>query len=923
VHAKSLFASSALTLVALLSANSAFAQAAQPAQVDEVVVTGTLISRSDANSPNPISVVTNQQIVEAGTLNITEVLKQDPALGVNSRSNTLTLNGAGASNVNLRNLGSNRTLALVNGRRLPVFSDPIGNSSQDTTILPSNLIQRVDVLRDGASTTYGADAVAGVVNFILRDKFDGFQTEAYYGQSEQGDGEAYRLSALMGKTWDRGSVVFSALYQDQDPILMSRRSWARPAIQTLASPVSANTYGSNNTPGGAILSAASGAQLACYPFAGGGVIPQTDANCPRYDSSVETSLTGGTTLRNFGLVARYDVTDKIRFSADVFQSRRESYNSISAAQILTSGLTGAFPAGFRVLATSTNNPFGQDVNIRWRPATYGSRPTMATTNQVYANFGLDGKLFDDRVTWNITQTYSQSDALIRTPNQINSVALNNLLNTAACAADRVCTGIGAVPNIANLLSGATRLTAAQQSYMFFTQTSDNKFSSAQTIATASGTLFKLPAGDVDLAVGYEHRKETGKITPDALTQQGVAIGSFVFPTDGQFSTNEAFGELNIPLVKDAPLMKDLSVDLQGRYSDFSNFGGAKTYKIGVNWTPIEGIRFRGGYGTSFRAPGVIELYGGGVGATSSIQDPCNSGAGGLRATNSAVNANCNALGVPANFVQSGTALPTRSGGNPALEPERGRTITFGVVFQPDYLPGLLATVDAYDIRIRDAIGAGNTQNNLNNCYADTTLAARSANSDDICFSFGNRQVNGQLDRILTRSINLQEVYTSGVDMNLRYRWQELPMVSGSFTADMRASYLRSYKQQGVQLANTFNGGVDGSSAFPRLRGNLTGTYSQPLFDIQWQVNYVDSIRDQFYGTSVPVVNIKGYSGVPTYFSHDLLVRVRPMDGLRVSVGVNNLFDKDPPYALVLTRNSLATVHDQVGRYYFMTIAKDW
>jgi hypothetical protein len=198
------------------------------------------------------------------------------------------------------------------------------------------------------------------------------------------------------------------------------------------------------------------------------------------------------------------------------------------------------------------------VNIRWRPATYGARPTLATTNQVYANFGLDGKLFDDRVTWNITHTYSQSDALVRTPNQINSVALNNLLNTAACAADRVCTGIGAVPNIANLLSGATRLTAAQQSYMFFTQTSDNKFSSAQTIATASGTLFKLPAGDVDLAVGYEHRKETGKITPDALTQQGVAIGSFVFPTDGQFSTDEAFGELNIPLVKDAPLMKDLT-----------------------------------------------------------------------------------------------------------------------------------------------------------------------------------------------------------------------------------------------------------------------------------------------------------------------------------------------------------------------------
>jgi iron complex outermembrane receptor protein len=166
-------------------------------------------------------------------------------------------------------------------------------------------------------------------------------------------------------------------------------------------------------------------------------------------------------------------------------------------------------------------------------------------------------------------------------------------------------------------------------------------------------------------------------------------------------------------------------------------------------------------------------------------------------------------------------------------------------------------------------------------------------------------------------------YTSGVDLNLRYRRDELGFLPGSFTADMRMSYVRSFKLQGVQLINTLNGGVDGLAAYPRLRGNLTGTYSQRAFDVQWQVNFVDAVRDLNYGASIPVTNLKNYSGVPQYFSHDLLVRLRPMDGFRLSVGVNNLFDKDPPYAFVSVRNASSVLHDQIGRYYFMTVTKEF
>jgi len=920
MKAKTFITSSIAAITAAISTHPALAQDTTSTEGGVIVVTGSIITRSDANSPSPISIVGAQEITEAGTLNITEVLKEDPSLGVTSRSNTNVLNGAGASGVDMRNLGNRRTLALVNGRRMPLFADALGTAFQDTTIIPSNLLERVDILRDGASTTYGADAVAGVVNFILREKYDGLQVEGYTGISNRGDAFAYRISALAGHTWDRGSILFSALYSDQDAPLLSDRDWAHPAIQSIGAVGSSNVVGSNNTPGGTILSA-SGQVLECFPFSVG-VIPHP-SGCDWYDSAYETSLINDITLRNVGFVGRYELTDNVRVFADVFQSRRESSNEISATQILTSTLTGIYPTGFRISAASAGNPYSQDINLRWRPSDYGSRPTFAVSNQFYANVGLDGSLADDRIHWTVSHTFSSSEAATRRPNDIDSVALYNLLNSQACAADIICAGVGTIGNIRDLLSGATPLTQAQQDYLFYDLVSDNKFTSAQTIATLSARLFTLPGGDVNAAVGFEHRKETGRLTPDEKTQSGVGIGTFIFPTDGRFHTNEVFGELDLPFLADVPLAEELTLNLQGRYSDFSNFGGAFTYKIGMNYAPVEGLRFRASYGTSFRAPDVLELYGGGVGRRTALNDPCNGTAGGQRATNAQVDANCDALGVPENYFQPDNSLPNRDGGNSALRPEKGRTFTVGAVLQPAFLPGFTATVDYYDIKITDAISAGNVQLNLSNCYASPNLAARSADPADVCFSFGNRLPNGDLDRVLTRAFNVAEQSTSGFDLNLNYERPELGFMPGGFSARLRLSHVESFKNQGVELAGTFSGGVDGRDTYPNWRGNLTTTYSLSNVDIQWKINYVDGVRDLTYGTTTPRDNIMNYSGPPTYFSHDLLIRWSAADDLHLSIGINNVFDKDPPYARVSTRNASSVLHDNMGRYFFMTVSKEF
>jgi len=912
-----------LALGAMLFSSGAAAQESTAADAgsaadDEIVVTGSLLARSDATSATPITVVGSEQILDSGTLSISDVLRKDPALGSQSRGPGTGLNGAGINAVDLRNLGNQRTLALVNGHRYPKFSDVLGNSGQDITGIPSYLIKQVEVLRDGASTTYGADAVAGVVNFILNDKFDGLQLDAYSGISSRGDGFSYRVSGLIGLASDRGSLVFGAGYQHQDDIPQQNRKWAIPII-TGFNAAGAPIYGTTFTPGGRVTAATgipgspANSLLACYPVDGGttNIAPA----CGTYDGALQTSLYSASTVKSAGAIGRYEVTDNIRLKVDAFYTNRASSQDIAAIQANTGSTLGVYPAGFVIPSTNSNNPYGRDIRLTWRPAQYGPRSTITDSDTLFANFGFDGTVFGDW-KWEVTHTYGKTKSTQRTLNQMDSSAFFNLLNPAACAANAVCAAVGPVTNIAALLQQATPLTDAQRDYLLKDVTANISFVSQQTLATLGGTIFELPAGDVGLAIGLEHRSERGSIRPDALLQSGVLVGSQVLETRGKFSTKEVFAELNVPLLADTPFFEELTVNLQGRYSDFSNFGSAGTYKIGVNWSPIEDLRFRGAYGTSFRAPDVLELYSGGSVATSAVQDPCN--AAGLRATNTTVNANCNALGVPANFQQPQTALPYRLGGNPELQPEKGRTLTLGAVFTPRFIPGLTLTADYYDVRVRDAIANTDVQNNLNTCYAAGDFATRAATPGDICFGFNDRGPTSALGRLNAIRINSATLRAKGIDMSANYRTRDL-LAPGELDLMFRLSYLDSFVSQGIEYQGQYVSGVTGFESHPEWQGSATINYTIGQFGIQWATNFVDRMRDRGFGTSVPVNNSLGYSGTPRYFSHDLLLRVTDVGNTDFAFGINNLFDKDPPYAFVTTRNTLSGVYDIIGRHFYMTV----
>lgn len=897
-----------LACVALLFSSAAsLAQSETDDAIEEVVVTGSRIVRSDATAPSPITIVTADELERAGTLSLTDALRLDPAVGSASAGPSLTLRNAGRHSINLRNLGGQRTLTLVDGKRIPIFSDAIGNSGQDISSIPSAMIGRVELLRDGASTAYGADAVAGVVNIILDDEYDGAEVDAYYGVSTRGDGIGYRLSGKVGHTFDRGSVLFAGQYSKQNDIPLSSRDWARNVISSIG----AQTRGRINGPGGLVYGF-DGSVIACYPHEGG---PNVAPDCPTFDAAHQYSLIGASELRSIGGLARYELTDTLALSADAFYSNRTGFHTIPASrQLDTRSIIGPYATGFAIPATSAANPYGEDVTLFWRPSQYGPQATDSESNMFWGSVGLSGVL-NDRFDWEVSHTYSRTSGYSELSNVPNAVHLRLLLNPDQCAQDPICGPLGGIGSLADILSQASRLSDAQQDYVFQTASNRNVFSTQQTIATIGGSLFSMDAGDVSGVIGYERRKEAGTMTPGTYLSSGQSVGSFAFPGGGEYTTDEVFAELQIPLLADAPGVYQLDVNLQGRYSDFSNFGGADTYKVGVNYSPVSEIRFRATYGTSFRAPDIIELYGGGIGATGTFQDPCN--ASGLRSTSAQVDANCDALGVPEGFEQAQPSLPTRGGGNPALQPENGEAYTLGAVFTPDLLSGFTASIDYYRFEITDAISGGQLQQNINDCYRDPNLTSRASDVSDICFTFAGRGPSGALNRVLSRSTNVAELSTSGVDMLAQLTIGDVG--PGNLELDARVSYLLEYESAGVDYTGQYVGFVEGASSYPEWRGNVTARYQTDPVTVSWRVNYVSSMHDFYTGILFPADNFLNYTGTPDYFSHDLLAVWYFSDGIEASFGINNALDEDPPYAFETSRGTLPTTFDNIGRYFFGSV----
>lgn len=905
------------SLILGLAGKGGIAQAAEgdaPAEeIQSVVVTGTLIKQqSDLTSPVPLTTVAPDTLQATGVLEITQAFRNLPEFA-SGNSTDLNIGGGGLQSLNMRNMGVQRTLTLVNGRRMSGFSDAVGNQGTpvDVSMIPRSLISRIDVERDGAGPTYGSDAVAGVVNFLLDENFKGFEVTGQYGISGHGDGNSYQISSKLGFGDSRGSLVIGADYLDKKIIFSNARDFMINPVTQLTS-TQVIRAGSEVGPGGRIV--AGNVTLACYPNDGG---PNVAPNCPLYNANAAgvNVLNTGSTIKDIGALGHYNITDNITFKGQAFYTERSNDAPIGGYGLQTNTTFGLYNGGFAIPAASSNNPFGRDVRIRWLTLSAGRNDQLTDVSQMWSNFGFSGRIAD-RWDWEVMQSNSRTYSdQIYTAYPISS-HIRNLFIPALCAADLLCAKIGAIGNLDQFFAGGAVLTPDQANYGWFDEMVTTIYGIQQTTGTIGGKLFDLPAGGVQAALGVEYKRTSGTQRIDAITQTLDSARTVLLPWDGDYSTKEGYAEFQVPLLKELPLVQSLDLNAQVRYTKYdavnTNLGNATTWKVGLSYAMTDDVRLRATYGTSFRAPTPFDLYRGGGVSQDIATDPCV--LTGIRASNATINANCIAAGSPNGPPTTGNTLLRISGGSPSLQPEKGNSFTVGAVLTPRFAENFSATVDFYRVVLTDAIALTNLTEVLQACYSDPNFAQRVADRADRCYGYNSRNADGSIGRINVYGININTLSTRGVDFASSYRFPSLGAVPGSLSVDLRTSWLADFYNSGAapQVRE-----ARGTLEYPTWKGSLGFDYRLNEWGVSWTARFLSSMTDPAVRTgSIPTPNPLGYDGTPFYLVNDLAIRWR--GAANVTLGINNVLDKQPPM-VVGGRGTSPTLYDTLGRYFYLNV----
>ncbi len=885
--------------------------------VEEVVVTGSRVKRSDFTSASPITVISGQSIVESGFTNLGEALRNQAVAGTAGFNQSSILSGGGASSVDLRNLGQSRVLILINGKRVASFADALSNQAVDLSFVPTALIDRVDILRDGASAIYGSDAISGVVNVILKERFEGVQAGAQYGISGEGDGEQYQADLAIGTTSDRGSVMIGAEYRYNNNINQTDRDWAFPTVSGLGA--SSISQGSFFSPGGAFFGD-NGTFFCTVPRAFGGDeitnvgaagCPSTQGQAPtnpdgvqllRYDYGLQQDLITQSELYSTAGYGVYEIFDGIEAFVEAQYSKRTGVSRLDGNP--GSFGTPAFPAGSYVPGTNPNVPVaGEGGFFYFRPtSTIGARTSDFEVDTTRLTAGLRGEIINDESffnnwTWELSYLYTRLNATLITNATWNLARFLRISDPVACAQDALC---AQTVNPSGALDAVRpgNWTQAEIAYLRQVATAQSRFQTTGFFGVASGPVFELPAGEVQVAVGFETRTDEGFTKPDSITEAGESVANQVFTTEGSFDVEEYFAEIDIPLLSDQPGFQSLDLNLQFRLSDYSNFGEESVERFGLNWQIIDDLRVRATMSTAYRAPQITDLFGGGVVSFDFFNNPC-----GATATGNAA-ANCAAAGVPLGTALAASQSAVLAGGNPNLEPETADTSTVGIVFTPSFLEGFQMTLDYWDIEVEDLISRPTSNSIVQDCFngpiglsaPECGLFTPVVNAAGLNFQNFTNQLT-----------NLTKVTTDGYDLGMVYEFEAFDLL---FNTDLQATYIRE---------NTFfpgAGGADDRGSIPRIRAIWNNQVSWNEWDFIARARYIHSMSDPSFDEDT---NIFGYEDVPSHTEWDIRVRYN-WDQYTAVFGVNDVFDRDPPYIFSSGNNTDLFLYSPVGRYFFLRLS---
>jgi iron complex outermembrane recepter protein len=934
--------SAAVRSVLLVSLLPLVAQAQDDAaRLDRIEVTGSRIKKAQIEGQAPVQTISRAQIERTGLTSIGDVVQQLTGSGsaLNTKFNSSGNFGfppdgggvgAGANTADLRHLGPKRVLVLVDGLRWVNESSGSGvGGVVDLNTIPLALVDRIEVLEDGASSIYGSDAIAGVVNIITRRSIDGVQVRMSYGENQKGDGETSDAEIAFGGNGDRHSFFLSASYHETKPIFSRDRE-----ISRLPVPGTGVTQGSAAVPAGRFIfvDPNTGAVQDLVPRTLNPAYNPAEVGCARTDgfqcwsndlrfNFAEYNLLQTPSKRKgvFGQ-ARYDLTDSISLYMKGLYNNRESLNQ-AAPEPFFLGIaapTNYWADNVRIPANHPFNPLGIDLQAGpggnfilggRRPLEGGPRRFFQDVDTFYFASGLEGRFeLGNRVMfWDVNAARSDSKATQTNYGSYNARRFHTALGDPdVCATTPGCTPLN--------IFGAGSITPAMLSYIqpVLTDQSDNKLSLYS--ANISGDLFDLPAGPLAFAAGYEYRKLKGSYRPDGLTVAGEYNGVPSLPTSGSYDVNEYYAEVNVPLLAGRPAFQTLDLSLAARYSDYSTFGGETAGKIGLRWQLNDQFLVRGTFAEGFRAPNIGELFGSASGFDAVLNDPCSADAPGGR------HGNCSALGVPAGYVQPNPQISVLTGGNVRLQPETSDSLTTGFVWSPAFATesGWSERMDVeftwYRHKIEGGIQAIDAQTQLNLCVQtqDPTL----------CGGIGRNQI-GAIDRFENFLTNIGQIDTRGYDLNLFWL---LPVSDwGQFSINWRNTFVDKYEAVGAEGQRQPNEvGVEvNNSGIPEWSSNLGLGWTYGDFDASWNLRHISDLHESCGAVaSFPVCRNdpepgRNRLGSTTYNDFQVGFRVNWFESTRFSVGVNNAFAKDAPICLSCTLNGYdASLYDLPGRFWY-------
>ncbi|WP_454759072.1 TonB-dependent receptor plug domain-containing protein [Caulobacter segnis] len=992
-HRRHLLASTFIAGLAVGAALPAMAQTAAPlqttdkasdnAEVEAVVVTGSRIKRNEFNSPDPVQVITADQGRLKGIGNTAQLLQSStiasgsPQITAAVSSAFVTDGGPGSETVSLRGLGANRTLVLLNGRRAGPAGTRGGVSAFDLNVLPVSAIDRVEILKDGASSVYGSDAVAGVVNIITKRGQDGFSIDAFASQPEKHGGQEFRTSVGWGKTFSRGFFNITYDYAKKTEQTRGQRAWtncgqsyifdANGKRKDTIDPRTGKTqcrdllydqvwlytlpnfegrdgklqFDYNNNLGKYIPQYPAG-KAGDYPGMPPGFFVVGDSLDPAnadmgvldYNSpyNLATSVTPRTERNTIFAQASFDVNDHVEAYAEVLLNRRATKTNGYRqfwTYLYTEDYGDPFSAGFTgdfVLSPTIVTPRARDgQKVDYQRYVGGLR-------------GDFGDTFLKGWDWDIFAQYSHNKGLYS-----QDVLLADAVNSADGRTDFGTTGLGKPNPIprptascvgyktpisnrscvdVNWMSPdflAGKYTPEEEAFLFDTETGKTIYKQLAIEGSVSGDLFKLPAGTVGAAFGVAYRKDEINDTPGAITRAGNIWGSSTSGiTAGKDTTKEIYGELGVPLVKNVPFIQSLDLSLSGRYTDVDSYGSDQTYKVGLNWQIIPSVRLRATRGTSFRAPALFELYKNaetGFADQRSV-DPCIRWQSNLTAGNitQRVADNCKTAGIPPAYTGAGAqATVTSGGGAGMLQAETSKATTYGVIWTPKFAD-LKVAVDYFDIKVSDEVTQLGAARIVNGCYKSLTFP-----TDPLCSLF-KRGPSNLITTVTDNYLNIAKQVNRGLDLTVNYG-QDLPW---DIRLDTELQSTWQFKDTTALFADT----VVDSNGFvgdPDWTGQLNFRFTKGDWAALWGIDMIGKASDAEDYADKNTAGTTFYKVHTEFTAYHSLSLQKKFEDFTLLGGVANIFNEAPPQVTLsqgnyntVGRSVLASQYDYIGRRMFVS-----